>query len=94
MNAFGEVFRESLEKVGQEDCKTRLQEWLQQEGPVRIEYVVDREEGPPHDKTFYVSLMVNGQLWGAGRGKSKKEAEQSAAGAGLKRGGSKCTLNE
>ncbi len=62
------------------DYKTRVQEILQKDGssPV-IEYVLDREEGPDHDKTFYMHMTVNGQVCGRGSGKSKKEAEQNAA---------------
>ena len=61
------------------DYKTELQEKLQEQGEVKISYVTDREEGPDHDKTFYVSLRVGGKVLGKGKGKCKKEAEQSAA---------------
>ena len=44
---------------------------------------MDREEGPDHDKTFYVSLWDGKEKLGEGAGKTKKEAEQNAAKAAL-----------
>ena len=61
------------------DYKTKLQEILQKNGTVKIEYVMVKEEGPEHDKTFYVDLIFNGKKIGEGFGKSKKQAEQQAA---------------
>lgn len=61
------------------DSKSALQELLQKNGNVDISYVVDNEEGPPHDRTFHVSVTVNGKKIAAGSGKSKKSAEQDAA---------------
>ena len=43
------------------------------------EDVLEKEEGPDHNKKFYVSLHGNGVLLGKGKGTSKKEAEQNAA---------------
>lgn len=62
------------------DYKTQVQEVLQKRGKkVIISYHLDKEEGPDHDKTFYVHLTCNGKVLGRGVGKSKKEAEQHAA---------------
>lgn len=62
------------------DYKTQVQEVLQKRGKkVIISYHLDKEEGPDHDKTFYVHLTCNGRVLGCGSGKSKKEAEQNAA---------------
>jgi len=36
-------------------------------------------EGPPHERTFTVAAVVEGKQLGVGRGRSKKDAEQSAA---------------
>lgn len=61
------------------DCKTELQELLQQNGEVTIEYRVLKSEGPDHARTFTVGLFVNGEERARGKGGSKKEAEQEAA---------------
>ncbi|MEE3362929.1 MAG: ribonuclease III [Anaerovoracaceae bacterium] len=61
------------------DYKTMFQELVQKNGPVEISYNIDNEEGPDHDRTFYVSVSVSGNVRGRGTGKSKKEAEQDAA---------------
>ncbi len=62
------------------DYKSYLQEYLQsQNSSNRIKYVVTNEEGPDHDKIFYVDLLVNKKKFGEGSGKSKKVAEQNAA---------------
>ena len=62
-----------------EDCKTKLQEILQRNGNVKIEYVLLKEYGPEHDKTFEVEVLFNGKKIGEGIGKSKKQAEQNCA---------------
>ena len=63
----------------QNDCKTFLQEQLQQNSQKPIEYTVLSEAGPDHNKQFTVSVSHGGKPLGQGTGKSKKEAEQSAA---------------
>ncbi|MDO4482317.1 MAG: ribonuclease III [Bacillota bacterium] len=67
--------------VGQinRDYKSLVQEKYQASGEVSICYEVAKEEGPDHDKTFYIDLIINGKTLGRGVGKSKKEAEQRAA---------------
>lgn len=62
-----------------EDYKTRLQEWCQKEFDALPQYLVIRESGPDHQKTFEVQLSIRGEMRGIGVGKSKKEAEQMAA---------------
>ncbi len=62
-----------------EDYKTKLQEILQKNGNVKIEYILKSQSGPEHDKTFEVELFFNDKKIGEGIGKSKKHAEQEAA---------------
>jgi ribonuclease-3 len=64
---------------GFRDFKTRLQEYYHKQGTSDIRYTVYKEEGPPHDKVFYVKLIVGGQEIAQGKGRSKKNAEQKAA---------------
>ena len=61
------------------DYKTQLQEILQRNGSVKIEYKLVGEEGPEHDKTFTIEVFFNDKKIGTGKGKSKKQAEQEAA---------------
>lgn len=65
------------------DYKTALQELIQKQSAHAIEYVLDRDEGPEHSKTFYVTLKINGEVASHGQGKTKKEAEQQAAKSAL-----------
>jgi ribonuclease-3 len=70
-------------KEGNRDYKTQLQEKLQKNGDVKIEYNIIEENGPAHEKYFKVSVACNGNVIGIGEGKSKKEAEMEAARIGL-----------
>jgi len=67
------------------DYKTRLQELLQKNGTVKIEYVLDKETGKAHDKTFFSSVYFEGEKIGEGNGKTKKASEQAAAAVALKK---------
>ena len=44
-----------------------------------LTYELVKEEGPAHDKTFTVNVVIDDIIYGTGVGKSKKEAEQKAA---------------
>ncbi len=66
------------------DYKTTLQEIVQQNPEERLEYVLTGESGPDHNKVFIVEVHLNSNVIGAGRGRSKKEAEQQAAREALK----------
>ncbi len=65
--------------VGIKDYKTVLQEKLQVNGDVKIEYEIIKEAGPDHDKRFESQVKCNGNVLAKGEGKSKKEAEMHAA---------------
>ncbi|MBD0316068.1 MAG: ribonuclease III [Nitrospiraceae bacterium] len=69
---------------GDDDYKTRFQEWCQRRYDVLPRYVTVRETGPDHQKLFEVEVQVEGRALGAGQGHSKKEAEQLAAQEALK----------
>jgi ribonuclease III len=82
------AFSETIESVtaGERciDFKTAIQERLQTNGDVAISYIIEKEEGPDHNKIFYVKLEACGGVMGRGSGKNKKEAEQNAAKDALK----------
>ena len=65
--------------VGQKDYKTVLQEILQKNGEVKIEYNIIKEEGPDHDKMFTAEVKYNDVFLAIGEGKTKKAAEMEAA---------------
>lgn len=67
----------------QRDYKTALQELVQRESGQSLKYRLTGSEGPDHDKRFFVEVDLNGQPVGAGKGHSKKEAEQMAAKAAI-----------
>jgi ribonuclease-3 len=61
------------------DFKTRLQERVQQLGLGTPEYRIVDQQGPAHDRAFVAEVSLNGDILGQGMGRSKKDAEQSAA---------------
>jgi len=60
------------------DYKTELQEALARRGQA-VSYAVLDVEGPPHDRRFTCSAVIDGDQVGVGSGESKKAAEQEAA---------------
>lgn len=67
-----------------QDCKTLLQELVQKHSE-QASYELLEEIGPDHDKEFLFCVKVGGKVFGQGRGRSKKEAEQHAAREALER---------
>lgn len=66
-------------KPGEEDYKTRFQEWCQKQYNLLPRYVTVHECGPDHQKRFDVEVCVGDRVVGMGQGHSKKVAEQLAA---------------
>ena len=78
------TFKDILKSGSWMDPKSILQELVQsQEGFTPI-YKVLNEEGPDHDKTFTIAVLVNGNTKGQGIGPSKQAAQVAAAEAALK----------
>jgi ribonuclease-3 len=78
MRCLAERIADAAAGPGGRDYKTRLQEATAAGSLGRPRYVV-RDEGPDHAKQFFASVYVNDRLYGEGDGRSKKQAEQSAA---------------
>lgn len=74
-----------LEKLGDENYKSQLLEYVQANKLSNPKYQVTEEEGPQHDKIFTVQVSINGLVLGTGKGKTKKTAEQIAAKEALKK---------
>ena len=73
------------EKSASRDYKTALQELVQRESGQVLGYQLIGAEGPDHAKIFSVEVDLNGVPIGRGKGRSKKEAEQNAAKAGIEK---------
>ncbi len=84
INNLKDAIENSTKHVGMKDFKTVLQEKLQENGEVQIKYVVIKETGPDHDKTFTVKVEVDGKELAIGEAKTKKHAEMNAAEKALK----------
>lgn len=69
------------------DAKTELQEWAHQAKSLTPAYKVVSRTGPDHDPVFVVAVTIAGIADETGTGRSKREAEQAAATAVLKREG-------
>jgi ribonuclease-3 len=68
-----------------QDFKSNLQEFVQADSKAAIEYRVIEEIGPPHNKVFTCAVYMGTLKMGVGKGKTKKEAEQSAAKSALEK---------
>ena len=77
--------KEEVVEERRRDYKTALQELVQRQADQVLTYRMIGEEGPDHDKTFLAEVLLNGTQVGTGSGHSKKEAEQSAAKAALRK---------
>ncbi len=70
---------DQLLKVLDKDYKTQLQEITQARLKLTPIYFLEAEEGPDHDKTFFMRVAIGDRVLAHGLGKSKKEAQQEAA---------------
>jgi len=59
--------------------KAMLQEYLQSISNDLPEYLLTKQEGPPHNRTFYVDVMFQDKFLASGIGMSKKAAQKDAA---------------
>ena len=79
INNLKEAIEKASTNVGMKDYKTVLQEKLQENGEVQIQYDIINEIGPDHDKIFTAQISVNGKALATGMGQTKKLAEMEAA---------------
>ncbi len=70
-----------------QDAKSRFQEVAQDKKGTTPSYKTIREDGPDHDREFTVGVFIGEKEIARGIGKSKQEAEQKAAQAGLDKSG-------
>ena len=65
--------------------KSILQEWSQSKGFGTPIYQTIGDSGPDHDKFFDVEVLIDGNVYGKGRGHSKQAAAKVAAKAALEK---------
>jgi ribonuclease-3 len=88
--AFLDLWSEAFDRLGEprpQDAKTALQEWAQGLGRPLPAYSVVGRRGPDHAPVFTVEVQVVGLAPERAEGRSRQEAEMSAAGALLIREG-------
>jgi len=61
------------------DYKSLLQEYCQRIYRTYPEYRLVKRAGPEHEFTFWIEVVVAGAVYGPGKGRNKKSAEQEAA---------------
>ncbi|MAZ44790.1 MAG: ribonuclease III [Legionellales bacterium] len=77
---FAAIFDGLSMKDVQKDPKTQLQEWLQSKHLSLPEYELKECDGPAHRQIFTIECLVEGYPPQSGIGKSRRIAEQEAAG--------------
>jgi ribonuclease III len=68
-----------------DNYKSALLEYAQRNSLGVPRYSVLKEEGPEHERRFTIEVIVGNLTFGTGIGKSKKDAEQSAAAQALEK---------
>lgn len=61
------------------DAKSSLQEWSQANGYSTPHYLITKEDGPDHEKTFHIEVSLGDKVYGTGEGRSKQAASKMAA---------------
>ncbi len=80
-----DLIHDSVNGTLQFDYKTEFQEVVQRNSDKKIAYEIIEESGPDHNKLFALQLKVDDRVWGKGKGRTKKEAEQNAAKVALEK---------
>ncbi len=76
---FGPWIESGKEQLRFADAKSRLQEFCQERYNEAPGYVLEKAEGPDHDKLFTVTVRFRGAVLATGTARNKKEAEKKAA---------------
>jgi ribonuclease III len=78
-----EPLLDDVPTAASKDFKSRLQELAQAKLQMAPSYTVLSERGPDHAKTFEVAILIGEREYARAFGRSKKEAQQSAAARAL-----------
>jgi ribonuclease-3 len=79
LRCFTPIIAQWLRATPEQDYKGLLQEWTLHTFGCLPTYLLLREDGPAHQKTFHVQLTLDHEYCCIGVGQSKKAAEQHAA---------------
>ena len=80
------LFPEAMTRAAARDPKTEFQEWAHAERRTTPSYRTTGDSGVEDDDArFTVEVSLEGEVWGAGTGRSKRAAERSAALRALER---------
>ncbi|MFC1720926.1 ribonuclease III [Patescibacteria group bacterium] len=82
-NSLFHYIDEVIENRLWQDAKSYFQEQAQEHVSITPAYQVLEEVGPDHDKQFTVGIFLKDEQIAKGQGRSKQDAEQAAAKAGL-----------
>jgi ribonuclease-3 len=82
---FSPLMERRADGTGSRDYKTEFQELSQALRGETPRYMLKGASGPDHDPVFRVEAILGSEPFGEGTGRSKKEAEQSAARQGCAR---------
>jgi ribonuclease-3 len=80
---FAEALEGVVQALSRQDYKTKLQETAQELLKLTPRYQVISETGPDHEKVFEVQVTLGPDVYARATGRSKKEAEQTAAHSAL-----------
>ncbi|MBC7327442.1 ribonuclease III [bacterium] len=93
MKAFKPLLK-SMTGIFLKDYKSLLQEYVQSQNKPLPQYVLVKANGLPHDRVFTVQVKIEGEVYGEGMGKTKKEAGMIAAKKALEKLGILNDTNE
>jgi ribonuclease-3 len=79
MKCFATLIEQANREQTQDNFKSLLQQYAQQEFSVTPNYILLDEKGPDHDKCFETQVVIRDRHFPSAWGTNKKEAEQKAA---------------
>lgn len=79
LNTLKDIINQAIQNKIISDYKSYVQEHIQKTSQAKISYELLLEEGPAHNRTFEMAMMLDDETVGIGSGSSKKEAQQAAA---------------
>ena len=85
LNLLSDITKKAIDGKLTYDYKTLLQEYIHSKNIKDFSYELVQIKGPEHDQVFTSKVVINNKDMGEGDGKNKKESEQHAAFATLKK---------